>query len=105
MALQIASGCVSAVGRFLVGTLHDDTAAAGLLGRVGVLALGDGSPDRRHHVVSRAVAVGNDAIPMSAPCQGWAGARARRLSLPPRSGAHGDALALQILAQTVVKLG
>lgn len=63
--------------------LHDDAAAAGLLRCVGVLTLRNRAPDRGGHVVSRAVAVGNDTL---------------------SSGADGDALPIQILAEAVVKL-
>lgn len=44
------------------GGLHHEAAAAALLRRVRVLSPGDGAPDRRHHVVLRAVAVRDDAI-------------------------------------------
>ena len=43
------------------GPLHDNTAATRLLGSVRVLALGNGAPDRWHHVVPCPVAVGNNA--------------------------------------------
>lgn len=49
-------------GRPGCGGLHHQAAAAALLRRVGVLSPGDGAPDRRHHVVLRAVAVRDDAI-------------------------------------------
>lgn len=41
--------------------LHDDTAAAGLLRRIGILALWYCAPYRRDHIISCAIAVRNDA--------------------------------------------
>jgi len=64
--------------------LHHHTAAAALLWRVRILALGNRTPDARHHVVPRAVAVRDDAL--------------RRL-------AHGDTLALEILTQPGIEFG
>jgi hypothetical protein len=43
------------------GILHHQAASAALLWRIGVLALWHNTPDGRHHVVSGAIAVGNDA--------------------------------------------
>lgn len=66
----LADGCRSCRESFLDNfipsshsreQLHDCTAAAALLRRVGVLALGNDAPDGGNHVVSGAIAVGNDA--------------------------------------------
>lgn len=42
-------------------TLHDNTASAALLRCVRIFALGNDTPHGGHHVVARAVAVGDDA--------------------------------------------
>lgn len=63
--------------------LHNHTAAAALLGSVRILTLGNDSPHRRDHVISSAVAVGNDAL---------AGL------------ADGNSFPLEILAQSAVEL-
>lgn len=45
----------------LVNSLHDCATAAALLRCVWVFALGNDTPDRGNHVVSGAIAVGDDA--------------------------------------------
>ena len=102
------------------GDLHHQAAAAALLRRIGVFAPRHGSPDRRHHVVFRAVAVRDNAIETqlaksgskAKPIIDHSGASCipavTRLQdschVPLRRAAHGDPFPLKILAQPVVQL-
>lgn len=66
------------------GLLHQHAASTALLRRVGVFASWDSAPDRGNHVISGAVAVGDDAL---------------------GSVADGNPFPLEVLAQPVVQLG
>lgn len=66
--------------------LHDEAAAAGLLRRVGILAFGDGSPDRRYHIIPRTVAVGDDADATNGVSKAVISPLASRQTQLPRKG-------------------
>ena len=83
--------------------LHHETATAGLLWCVRVLAPRDGAPRRRHHVVSCAVAVGNNAVAASQRRMPFNNLM-MGLGLPLGSSADRDTFALKVLTQAVVQL-
>jgi hypothetical protein len=83
--------------------LHDHTAAAGLLWRIGVLALRNSAPDGRNHVVPGTVAVGDDAVAMLITIP-YALFQCGTIYSPFGCCADRNAFSLKILAQAVVKL-
>lgn len=85
--------------------LHDQAATSALLWRIRVLALWHNTPYGDHHVISSAVAVGNDANkrrPVSA-CDAARCPLGR--TLPFACLADGDTFSFQILTETIVELG
>jgi hypothetical protein len=93
--------------------LHDRATASALLGRIRVVLLVDGAPDRGDHEVLCAVRVDNDAVGHASvkrlrafvekalPGRG----ELRVVCVPVRSLRDRDTVALQILSQAVVQFG